>query len=252
MHGNAARRKLEVEGKHFMSNNCGRFVIEKYIKSSEVYIRFEQTGNILKTCISSIMQGAVRDNMSTTVQGVGIVGDFVASKENKQDKAYSSWNAILSRCLNSKVKEKQPTYADCTVDGKWHYFKEYKAWYDSQIGFDKEGYQTDKDLLVRGNLHYSEDTCCLIPRDLNTYIAKIPIYGCTTCIRYKVKTYQYSVETTYEGEKLHLGYYSTYNEAFRVLKAFKESALKEYAERYKGLVSDKVYNRLMNFEIYCE
>ena len=244
--------KLLEEGKTYVTNNFGEVVVEKYESASRVHVRFKNTGNVVITCMSTLRSRSLKDKQAPSILGFGIVGEDIPSKGGVQDKAYGAWHGILARCLNPKTKAKQPTYADCKVHEDWQYYQNFKEWFYNQVGSGLEGYQVDKDLLVRGNLLYSADTCCLIPRDLNTYLASLPVYGCTTCIDFKVNVCQYAVEVTHEGCKYHLGYFNTYKQAFMELKTFKEQKLREFAEKYKGLVSDHVRERLLTYEIYCE
>lgn len=246
------KRKLLEEGKTYVTNNFGEVVVEKYESSDKVHVRFKNTGSTTVTCMSTLRSGSLKDKQAPSILGFGIVGEDVPSKGGIQDKAYGAWHSILTRCLSPRVKAIRPTYADCKVHEDWQYYQNFKEWFYNQVGYDSEGYQVDKDLLVRGNLLYSADTCCLIPRDLNVFLARLPVYGCTTRINFKVNICKYSVVVWYEGCEYELGYFKTYKQAFLELKTFKEQKLKEFAEKYKGLVSDRVYERLMTYEIYCE
>ena len=48
---------------------------------------------------------------------------------------------------------------------------------------------------------------------------------------------------------MHLGYYLTSTEAFIVYKNFKESYIKEVANKWKDQIDPKVYEALMKYEV---
>lgn len=51
------------------------------------------------------------------------------------------------------------------------------------------------------------------------------------------------------GKKLHLGTFDSPKDAFNAYKKSKEKCIKEYADRYKGQISEDVYNALYNYKI---
>jgi hypothetical protein len=97
--------------------------------------------------------------MTTLLQGVGINDRSVSATLNgKMTKEYDLWHAMLKRCYSKPYLEKQPTYIGCSVSDTFLYYHLFYNWCQTQVGFGKEGYQLDKDLLIKGNKLYSEDT----------------------------------------------------------------------------------------------
>ena len=82
---------------------------------------------------------------------------------------YRKWYGVLERGFSSKLKEKHPTYALCSVVEEWKTFSNFKAWMEKQ---DWEGKEIDKDLLVRGNKEYGPNTCVFISDTLNLFITE--------------------------------------------------------------------------------
>lgn len=80
---------------------------------------------------------------------------------------YSVWSGILERCYSEKMHEKNKTYKDCTVQSDWLVFSNFKIWMESQDWIGKE---IDKDLLIKGNKHYSEHTCVFISSTINSFL----------------------------------------------------------------------------------
>lgn len=80
--------------------------------------------------------------------------------------AYSRWKNMLRRCYFDKG-----TSYDCVaVCVLWHHFSQFKLWYDQQekpnVVFD-----LDKDLISGKSYLYSPETCCLLPRKINSFLS---------------------------------------------------------------------------------
>lgn len=82
-------------------------------------------------------------------------------------KAYKCWNHILERCYSVKSLSKSPTYLGCSVCGEWLLFSNFRKWYNENA---IDGYEIDKDLLVRGNRVYSPETCVFIHKSINIFL----------------------------------------------------------------------------------
>jgi hypothetical protein len=80
---------------------------------------------------------------------------------------YSTWKAVIKRAKSDKFKEKFPTYKEASITEKWKHFSSFKTWMEAQ---DWEGLDLDKDVLIVGNKHYSEETCAFIPHEINTIL----------------------------------------------------------------------------------
>lgn len=69
------------------------------------------------------------------------------------------------------LPKNKPTYEGCTVCDEWLYFSNFKKWFDENY---IEGFQLDKDIIIRGNKVYSPQTCCFVPKEINI-ISKIKV-----------------------------------------------------------------------------
>ena len=81
---------------------------------------------------------------------------------------YAKWIAMIKRCYMATSLKYDPTYADCTVDERWHSFMAFREWILGQPEW--EGLHLDKDLLVPGNKVYGPDTCLLVSIDVNNFL----------------------------------------------------------------------------------
>ena len=78
------------------------------------------------------------------------------------------WNNIKERTTsNSSTQQREPTYI-----GSVNLFKSFDVfveWHRKQVGYGM-GYELDSDLLRKDVKVYSENTCLLIPGDLNRFL----------------------------------------------------------------------------------
>ncbi len=187
------------------------------------------------------------------VYGVGINDRSVATRiKGKQTKEYILWSGMLQRCYSKPYLEKQPTYIGCSVSDNFKYYHLFHAWCQIQIGFGKEGYQLDKDLLIKGNKLYSEDTCVFIPSVLNSILLKTAAGRGLLPIGVSKNGKGFTAKCTIYGKYKSLGTFDTPELAFGVYKNFKEAHIKTQAEVYKDSIDPRAYQALINYKVDIE
>lgn len=160
------------------SINSGSFVIENYHNKGCVNIKFLSTGYENTVSMGEIRCGHVKDHFTPSVHGVGIFGDrYKAYYKDSVGKSlpkseYTTWNNMLSRCYNPKSLEKRKTYEGCIVSENFKHYPYFYDWCNRQIGFGSAGFHLEKDLLLKSNKIYSEDTCVFIPKEVNVAFTK--------------------------------------------------------------------------------
>ena len=246
-----ALKKAEHEGKVYPSNRFGDVKILEYKNNKQVVIMFLNTGFIKEESMGVIRSGHIRDSSLPTTCGFGYVDIEGASIGRHMTKEYRLWNNMINRCYNENCHLSQPTYKDCHVSEDWRYLSNFKEWCNRQIGFGNEGWELDKDILVKGNKIYSEDTCCFVPNEINLLFTKADrIRG-----KYPVGIYEdkqagkFKVRISVEGKQKHVGRYYCEKEAFYAYKVAKEQYIKEVANKWKGQIEVRVYEALINWEV---
>ena len=157
-------------GKVYKSKSSGDFKILKYNDSKNVEIQFLKTGFETTVQLGSIRNGNVKDPYSPSVFGVGIIGaKYPITINGVKTKEYVLWKGMLQRCYSDT---QYPTYEGCEVSDNFKSFEYFYEWCNKQIGSGNEGWHLDKDLLVKGNKVYSEDTCVFIPKEINMVLTK--------------------------------------------------------------------------------
>ena len=240
-------------GKVCKSKSSGDFEIVKYNDAHNVEIQFLKTGFGTTVELGNIRNGRVKDPYLASVFGVGVVGTKYPSEVNRvKTKEYVLWTHMLRRCYSDYFKKKYPTYIDCAVSENFNYYEYFYEWCQNQIGFGNNGWHLDKDLLVKGNKAYSEDSCVFVPTEINLLLVKreasrgehlIGVHWCNT-----KKAFVAQVNKN-KGRSEWLGSFNTELEAFNAYKKAKESFVKEQAEKWKGKIDDRAYNALMNYQV---
>ena len=240
-------------GKVCKSKSSGDFKILKYNDAKDVEIQFINTGFEVVVELGSIRKGEVKDSYSPSVYGVGILGTKYPSTINGVlTKEYVLWRGMLKRCYSDVYKKRYPTYEGCKVSNKFKSYEYFYEWCHKQIGFDVKGWHLDKDLLIKGNKVYSEDSCIFIPSEINLLLVKntasrgehlIGVYW-----HNKRKAFEARVRKN-KGKQEYLGLFKTEIEAFNAYKTAKESFIKEQANEWKGKIDGRAYEALMNYTV---
>ena len=153
-------------GKVCKSKSSGDLKILKYNDSKSVEIQFLKTGYETLARLGDIRNGEVKDPYSPSVYGIGILGTKYPIKvSGVKTKEYMLWQSMLERCYSDAFKKKRPTYEGCEVGDNFKSYEYFYEWCHKQIGFGDSGWHLDKDLLIKGNKVYSENTCVfLLPK----------------------------------------------------------------------------------------
>ena len=236
-------------GDVFETNECGSCVVDDYINSSNIKVRFED-GYEAMCQASQLRNGQVRNPYYPIIYGVGFCGKGIYSKTS-YPRIYSIWNNMLTRCYSEISQIKNPTYIGCTVDESWHNFQNFAHDYLQMVGSDLD-WQLDKDILFKGNKIYSKETCCLVPKNINTLLTKsdavrgITLIGVEFDSRYKDS---YIAKCSINGKWTSLGRFATELLAFEAYKEYKEIEIKRVANAYKNQLDLRVHKALIAYNV---
>ena len=240
-------------GKVCKSKSSGDFKIVKYNDKKNVKIQFLKTGFEAVVELGSIRNGYVKDCYSPSVHGVGVSGNKYPIRANGVlTKEYLLWRSMLQRCYSDAYQKKYPTYKGCQVSDNFKSYEYFYEWCNNQIGFGVDGFELDKDLLIKGNKVYSENTCVFIPTEINSLLIKSTAsrgkYLIGVSWHKRGKAFKAQVNKS-KGKREHLGLFKTELEAFNAYKEAKESFIKEQANKWVGKIDPRAYNALMNYEV---
>ena len=240
-------------GKICRSLNSGEFEILKYNDTANVEIQFLKTGFETTVELGNIKNGNVKDRYLPSVYSVGIIGAKYPSRVNGVlTREYRLWMDMLRQCYSDGFRKKNPTYKDCEVSDNFKSYEYFYEWCNEQIGFGVEGFELDKDLLIKGNKIYNKNTCIFIPSEINLVLTKRTtsrgrhLIGVYWNKKYKAFVAQISRN---KGKREHLGYFKTELEAFNAYKKAKEAFVKEQANKWKGKIDERAYEALMAYTV---
>ena len=242
--------KIRV-GDIFDTLNYGRLIVTEYKDSYNLKVKFMETGYETFTKANALRKGKIKDRLLPSVYGVGIIGDSVTKVNGKTLKEYILWKSMLCRCYDVKYSNKYPTYQNSEVSDSFKYFPYFKEWCKKQIGCDQQGWHLDKDILVKGNKLYSEDTCCFVPKEINNLLIKndssrgeYPVG-----VRYRKKSRKFESQLTICGKVVCLGCFNNPEDAFQAYKTAKEAYIKDVANKWKDKIDLRVYSALMSYKV---
>ena len=191
------------------------------------------------------------------LRGLGINNGKYPSRTDKSIVTeYRVWSDMLHRCTEDG-RNKQQSYKNSTCSENFKSYSYFYEWCQEQIGFgvideNSRKWQLDKDILVRGNKLYSENTCVFLPHIINSLLIKRDAergeYLIGVCWNKQHCKFQSRCSDGCGKQKL-LGYFDTEQEAFLAYKTFKESYIKQVAEQYKSQIDPRAYKALLEYEV---
>ena len=249
--GNIRKPENRV-GLKFKTNEGYIAEITEYFNHDNCTVLLNDGHFIYNVNYRNLQNGVVRNHFHKSIYNVGYLGKgrHKTKALGKPTKVYGKWFGLMERCYSEIYQEKQPTYIGCSVAEEWHNFQNFGDWFDSNFKPEyMNNWALDKDILVKGNKIYSSETCCLVPREINNLFntrsncrGDLPI-GVLKCGK------KYVASFTKGTVSIHLGIFNTPEEAFQAYKTEKEKYIKEVADKWKGLISDKVYEALINYKV---
>ena len=235
-------------GDIYSTNNYGDVEVIYYEGYYKVGVKFLKTNTVIQVRADHLRKGEIKDPTQPSVYGIGVIG-LNFTKYESNSKEYSLWLGMLQRCYDNKLKNKRPSYLMCEVDKNFLNYEYFKAWCNKQIGFNKKGFALDKDILIKGNKLYSEDTCCFVPTEINSMIAGLSSKGDkVTGIYQNCKNGNWYLNTDYQNGHKKRGVFSYLKEAELEYLKLKTENIKSVAEKWKSQIDIRVYNALINWE----
>lgn len=177
---------------------------------------------------------------------------WVDGRNGNNTTEYTLWVAMLQRCQpGGVIQKRQPTYIGCYVHPDFINFQWFAEWCQSQIGFGLKGWALDKDILIPGNKVYGPDTCCFVPKDLNSlFTHKRSTQGLyPTGVNYHKHTNRFVAQISIGGKKRHLGLFETPEGAEAAYKIAKTDDVHRQAEIWKPQIDPRVYEAMLKYKI---
>lgn len=242
-------------GKIYTTSLYGNIEVLDKNKTGGYLVKFINTGSVRSAGLSAIKSGNVKDHYAPSVYGIATIGkgSYVSGTSKKKTKHYQCWFDMIRRCYDPKNRV-YDRYGGrgVTVCKEWRNFQNFAHWYDSN---HIEGFKLDKDLKNVGSMEYSPENCEFIPVEVNNLL--ISSNRCRgdwpVGISKTNDKYGYFKAECWDGNKRkhNLGIFKNPDDAFSAYKRFKESVIKEVAEREfnRGNISEAIYKNLINWQV---
>lgn len=239
-------------GEKYITNEGFKVEILEYNGCYNCKILFNEKEIRENVHYSHIKNGKVKNYNFPQIYGIGYIG---VGRYNTYSKVgeiylYNRWSHTIKRCYDYKTLQRKPSYKGVTVCEEWHNFQNFAAWFEENYNPEiMQGWELDKDILIKGNKIYSPETCCFVPKEINTLFTK----G-------NSRRGEYPIGVSKKGNKFQAVIINNYlitstcthktpEEAFRVYKTSKESHIKEVANKWRGKISEEVYHALHNYQV---
>lgn len=188
--------------------------------------------------------------MSRLVYGVGVNdGKYPTHINKKPLKQYKLWTGLLERCYSWDDKYK--SYENCEVSSNFKKYSYFYEWCLKQVGFGFDGFEIDKDILSVDSKIYSEKTCCFIPRSINVLLtnSKATRGDFPIGVSFDKRTFKFYAKIRIDGKQKHIGTFLNKDDAFNAYKFEKINEIKRQALINRGLISNIVFDKLMNYDL---
>ena len=248
-----ARKAMYYYGKVFLSNDTGYYQIILANNIERMKAIFLTTNTEVWVSADQVDNGTVFDRYFPTVCCVGYLGDHpTVNEDGTTTKEYIAWRCMLERCYGNKELD---AYKYCIVSEEFHNASYFKVWYNKQVGAHREDFHIDKDILSSDCKIYAEDTCVLVPQEVNSFFVKHNnkkvMSNLPTGVIYNPKNTSRPFTAMYNGHggEKHMSYHDNEWSAFLAYKKAKENRAKELANKWYGQIDDRVYDKLINYKV---
>lgn len=241
---------MSMIGRVYNTNISGECFVVDCKSSTDITVMFYD-GYYKKVSKGNLDKGKVKNPfyVGNLTKGVGVFDVEGLVRNNETIKIRTLWNNMIQRCYYDKFQKRQKTYIAVSVSDEWLVYSKFESDILSMLNVDKflnNDWELDKDLLVVGNRVYSKETCCFIPKSLNSNFSSFSeIFKSEK----GVSLLPYGTYRVVLGgsQKNHVGCFKTKEEAVSVYRKKKCERLLSALEGYREYLDDRVFESFFNF-----
>lgn len=240
------------------TNNFGTVLKIVSIDGKQAVVETQNTVISYKKLVTTeaVSRKYVKTPYCRSVFGVGYLGEgpFCATYLNangryRQTSEYLKWAGMLKRCYNDQYLSRQPTYLEAVVCEDWHNFQVFAEWCQSQKGFNREGFELDKDISEFSDKVYCPESCSFVPKIINSVMATRGKKGkYLEGVEKNPKGSRYFAHIGKGGQRLRVGTAASEEDAYELFRIARQSYIHSLAESYKNVLEDKTYTYLSNYK----
>lgn len=237
--------KKAVIGALFEMKDGSILEVLEYFAAVKIIVQFtDKRTPPFPAHIGNLRKGKYKNPYSLSVRGMGFEG-YGKYNTTVDNVASVKWRDMLTRAYSDVELLRRPSTEDVKVCEEWHNFQNFAEWFNGNY---INGWELDKDIITPGNFLYSPETCCFIPREINTrfpkrYSKSSRVYWDRTKEKYQVnyRSLDGMRKTRHFKCKLCA-------EQFKILQT--KDLLLQLAGKYKEDLSPIVFHSLVNWEGY--
>lgn len=185
------------------------------------------------------------------IYGVGVNdAPFSISVKGHHIKEYKLWKHMIERCYNPNRLKSHKAYDKTKVHKDLLSFMNFYNFVNSCCGFGNDGWNMDKDILGDGTC-YSKDCIVFVPQEVNMFFVQNlkRKYEGSIGIKYDKRSGRYCSSVKQGGKTVNLGTFDKPEDAQQAYCRAKEAYAKVLAEKWKGQIDERVYQRLLTFKV---
>ena len=220
-------------------------------------VQFESGDIVYNIQYDNFKKGKVKNPYKKDIYNVACIGNTRNIKDKDLKYIYDGWHNMIERCYTQQQNYQSYQKENCSVCDEWLCFENYYYWYkENHYTINDEIICLDKDILCH-NLKlkdkiYSPETCLFVPQRINMLFIKNNHNRIDSSLPIGVRETQYHtyVSTCRDiNNKQVRRYFKTVEEAFNFYKEQKEKLIKQFADKYKTKIPQKLYNALYNYKV---
>ncbi len=213
----------QYEGKIFPTKTGGDVKVLKFINTQNILVEFLEGGDTRRAILNEIKKGTLKNKKKINVGRIGFVGGEVTNP-----RVYKIWASFLNR--NSK------RYGVCK---EWTDYQNFEKWYEKNY-YPKEGYEIEiySNLLEDSPKEAGKNNSYFLPQKLAIQLKPTKGYYIRKDGR---------IHTRFLRK--HINYFKTIDEAIKNFKIVKKEYIITLANKYKNIMSEDTYNKILNYEI---
>ncbi len=225
--------------------------IIKYEGVKSITVKLSDGTIIENVSYGNLKIGSLINPNHRSVYGVGFMGQgvYTSQENNGLSKAYDRWHSLLRRSYWEGYHASDKSYKDVTVCEDWHNFQNFAKWfYENYNPEIMQDWQLDKDIICSECKIYSPETCCFVPSEINKFFCKSVNKSTNLPVGVNMNGTGFKAEVNIGGKTIHKTFRKL-EDAVNFYKTEKEKYAKKVAEKWKNIVSDIVYDKLINYKV---
>lgn len=233
-------------GRIYKTNRSGDCFIVDLKDSYDITVMFYD-GYYVNVNKGNLDKGKVRNphHPSNKSYGVGLFDSTSVGKDPDVMKIINSWNNMLQRCYSARFHKRQPSYKEVVVCERWKTYSNFESDIMSMYNYEKflkYGWVLDKDALKGDVSIYSPETCCFIPKRLNSMLASLDGLFDSSVGASKVPSGKYR---TSASTNCNSKCFDTKEEALFEYRKIRCSLFVSELEKWKDIVDDVVIDSVL-------